>query len=363
MNHQIKKLSINIEGSYADSFVYSGLLFLADFDGNIKMFDFESLIRARLEKEKISQLRQNFERIFLKEYQNNRYIELSNILDNSCLQINIDFLNQFQKGAFNCNEWVTDINITSNMVYFSSANGLESRRLSFHKKELGKERNILFNEAKVFSFDKSEMNNRLVICCGEEGAVYNIIVDKNRLKYINDNKEKNWIDCQWSDENESQTVLSICSQDNFLFNQNMKNFSIEFFNKINNKKINNKKISKERKDKLKDYFNKRIAQCFKNDIENSKAYYKQENEEIVFKYRRLNNIKHQDFSCLKFEQNNDELFYKTDKQSEKISEDNEEISNWRIFPKAKTHFNQIHIVYNDYICISGLNINHNKQKP
>ncbi|MDO1509211.1 MULTISPECIES: hypothetical protein [unclassified Neisseria] len=355
--NQIDKWSIDIEGSYTDSFVYSGLLFLADFDGNIRMFDFENLIRTRLEKEKSAQYRQNFERIFLRKYQNNRDIESSNILDNSYLQIDIDFLNQFQESAFNCNEWVTDINITSNIVYFSSANGLESRRLLFQKKELNKKGNILFNEAKVFSFDKSETNNRLVLCCGEEGAVYNIIVEQNRLRYINDNKEKNWIDCQWSDNNESETVLSICSQDNLLYNQNMKNFSIGFFDKINKKKISDK-----RKDKLKDYFSNKIAQCFKNDIENSESYYEQEDKEIIFKSRRLNNIKHENFKYLNFIQRNDELFYQINEneKSMKISKDGEEISNWRIFPKAKTHFNQIHIIYNDHICINGLNINHNK---
>lgn len=62
----MKQWSINIPGDYLDSFIYMGILFLFDFDGNVKLYNFEKMLSERLKKEKNINKVHEFQAIFSK---------------------------------------------------------------------------------------------------------------------------------------------------------------------------------------------------------------------------------------------------------------------------------------------------------
>lgn len=356
----MKQWSINIEGNYLDSFLYMGLLFLCDFDGKINVYNFEKMLKNRLQSD--SEKKQEFEQIFSNKHQLNRYSEQHY----KELEIDFDFLQLFQTDYLEIGEWITDINVTSKNIYFSSSSGLQKRPFIANTKSMygkfhPKKENInLFSEAKVYSFTNSA--KRTVLCCGDEGAIY-YVEQENELKYIKDDKTDEWIDCQWYSLLEND-VLSINSELN-ITHQKLK--LEESLSKILNRISKNEKIVKERnyseswkKDRLNKFkqlrssahhkFNEILPSCFLDDLNDSEI--KKEKMEFL-KVRELED------KAVFLQINDNKIVCDIANEQHNVRIDGE-ITNWRIFPNARTHFNQLHIIYDDYMAINGFELAYQK---
>ena len=190
----MKQWSINIPGNYLDSFMYMGILFLFDFDGKINVFNFENMLNKRLDLENDQNKKQEFQSIFSRQCEKNRKSKQYN----KNLEIDSNFLEQFRTDEFDIGEWVTDVNITSKNVYFSSSKGVQKKRFfadehtpetygKFNKEKKGKV--DLFLDTKVYSIASSA--GRTVLCCGDEGAIYGL-EQNSKFTYI---KEKDSLFC------------------------------------------------------------------------------------------------------------------------------------------------------------------------
>ncbi|UTG67954.1 hypothetical protein KCG52_01125 [Neisseria subflava] len=357
----MKQWSINIPGNYLDSFIYMGILFLFDFDGKINVFNFENMLNKRLDLENDQNKKREFQSIFSRQYEKNRKSKQYN----KNLEIDSNFLEQFRTDEFDIGEWVTDVNITSKNVYFSSSKGVQKKRFfvdehtpetygKFNKEKNGKV--DLFLDTKVYSIASSA--GRTVLCCGDEGAIYGL-EQNSKFTYIKDNKSDNWIDCQWYSLS-NRDILSINSQ-KVITEQEMKLEKTiqETKNRIFKIKkiIREKKYSKQKEiektqkiNEIMNSFESNLHQCYSADLEkesklNNMKYFKQKNLKNIALFFQLNN----EILC-KLNCDNGNII------NHKIVSDGE-ITNWRIFPNARTHFNQLHIIYDDYMSINGFEIN------
>ncbi|WP_118796338.1 hypothetical protein [Haemophilus haemolyticus] len=336
----MNKISINIEGDYLDSFIYSGVLFLIDFESNLSIVNWENLLKSRIEKE-TSSIKNIYEKIFLKrKYADEKIFEENN------LNIVKSDLKDYLIGNIELNMLPTDINIFSNVIYLSSSNGFSymcfNGEKRFNKESYGCVKNI-FNDCKIFSFDLD--NDRGILCAGSEGAIYSIInsreiIEKNRIDILRYNKESSWIDCQWKNT-DINSILNIKSNSCHLI-QNYKS-SILKETIINRIKESNDKRRIKRIGKVRD----RIDRCLKLQFERGLD----ENiKDISFiKSRYVPNI-------ATFTENENCIQIETSEGVSITQKVIDELINWRVFPRAKTHSNQLHIINNDQIQIVGLDI-------
>ena len=122
-------------------------------------------------------------------------------------------------------------------------------------------------------------------------------------------------------------------------------------NKIKNNYAKQKEIEKTQKiNEIMNSFESNLHQCYSADLEkesklNNMKYFKQKNLKNIALFFQLNN----EILC-KLNCDNGNII------NHKIVSDGE-ITNWRIFPNARTHFNQLHIIYDDYMSINGFEIN------
>lgn len=358
----MRQWSINIEGNYLDSFLYMGLLFLCDFDGNINVYHFEKILKERFKRENKTK-KQEFSQIFLKKYQNSRYsIQHHQRIENhQKIEINFKFMQQFKTDCLEIGEWITDINVTSKNIYFSSVLGLQKRAFcvdskSKHYGTFRPNQKImdLFLDTKVYSFTNSA--KRTVLCCGDEGAIYFVEQNDNRLKYIKDDKTDEWIDCQWYSLLKND-VLSINSEFNITHQKlKLKESLSEILKRIgDNEKVVKERsyttsLKEERLNKLKQLrlsaLNEKLPECFKDDLNRSEI---QIDKMEVLKIRELRE------KAIFSQISDNQIICDINNEKRHIRIDGE-ITNWRIFPNARTHFNQLHVIYDDYMTINGFEL-------
>lgn len=339
----MKNISIKINGEFSDSFIYSGVLFLVGFDASLRMVHWDNLISDRLSKEQ-ENVRLAYENIFLNSKKDYRKFG-----DLEKKEIEIDKIDNFIISERILSEWPTDINIFSNKLYFSSDGGLKllefNGKKRFHSDAYNYEEQTLFDDCKVFSFDID--NNRALLCSGLEGGLYSFL-SENKLDILGDDKSNDWIDCSWHHDLQSNAVLDLKSKNESRV-QKFKDINVikERLNKISSG-INEKKNTYNRHLlKIKNLRN-RIEECARMDFSmNYKDFVSQETVSY-FKVR---------ISSLGiFKEIENKIHIENDKGKELVIYPDEDISNWRIFPKAKTHLNQLHLIDNENIKIIGFEL-------
>ncbi len=346
----MNKLSLTIDGDYLDSFIYSGVLFLVDFNSNLNIINWKNLLEKRLCKEK-KDVSNIYKPVFLtrtktdlvsKDY--DLHLSYKELQEHIFHQINLDFL-------------PTNVNILSNVIYFSSSKGISyipfCGKKRFTKEAYEKHINI-FNDCKVFDFDID--NGRGVFCAGSEGALFAKVPDIQELGELknltisNNNQRSYWIDCQWINEN-NESILNINS-DVARFTKNYK--SAEALKKSLKDRVENLKKKKPNKstylDELLKKGYKEINYCLINEFsqELGNDFNISKLDSGFYKYRVVPQV-------AKFQEINNSIIIEKYSEKEKI-EAVEDLVNWRVFPKAKTHSNQLHLVDNDFIRIFGLDI-------
>lgn len=344
----MNKLSLTVEGDYLDSFIYSGVLFLIDFNSNLNIINWKELLEKRLYKEE-QNISNIYKQVFLKRGKPDLvskdydlYLSYKELEEHIFHKLNLDFL-------------PTNVNILSNVIYFSSSKGISyipfcgDERFT---KEAYKSHVNIFDDCKVFDFDID--NGRGVFCAGSEGALFAKIPDiKEELKSLtisNKNQESYWINCQWINEN-NESILNINS-DIDQFTKSYK--SAEALKKSLKDRVEFLKKKKPHKSEYLDEClktgNKRIDDClikeFSQELGNDFNISKLDSE--FYKYRVVPQV-------AKFQEINNSIIIEKYSEKETIKAV-EDLVNWRVFPKARTHSNQLHLIDNNFIRIFGLDI-------
>lgn len=194
-------ISLNIEGEFIDSFIYSGSLFLVGIEGSLKTYRWNELVhRAVLSAEKIHQ-RSILSLLTDSRVQTDRiYDELGNHL-NFTFNIDAKSLSEHQSFSIDLTDLPTDLNIFSNRLFIASESGVESRKFDWkvvgHVKEF--ESPLLIWDEMSFKVSPNSMN-RVAIAAGKSGlltaAPHAHVTKKSDLNQIIDVPCS---DCDWQE--------------------------------------------------------------------------------------------------------------------------------------------------------------------
>ena len=339
----MRNLSIKILGEFSDSFIYSGVLFLVDFEGGITIINWEELIKHRLLSES-----EDVKRIYSNIFLGNPTCR--QILAPCKSELEIEDINKFIISKIDLSAWPTDINILSNKLFFSSECGLKYIGFNgykrFYNEAYSIKEHILFDDCKIFGFDMD--NRRTILCGGTEGGIYSFLSNK-RLQVLGDDKTSDWIDCNWY-ENDEDVCLSLSSKNEYIL-QSFKEVSLikERLNKLS-KKIGKKDSLRFKNNHLLKIkaLREKVDKCVENDfIEHYKKIDCRRSNEYIKTRRSTLGV---------FKEIGNKIVIEDDygNTSQLLADD--EIVNWRIFPKATTHLNQLHLIDNEFINIFGFEI-------
>lgn len=372
-------VKIKIEGNFLDSFLYSGILFTIDTNGNLYTHSFKHLINNFAEKLDSSKEKLELKKFILNPSQKSNTLETDNSLE---FTIDQDFLTKHNIGTrLDLGFWPTDIDIRNNMIYISSEKGVEiypfhwktdGPSLSFDKKK------TLWNDCKVFGVSTGSWG-RTMIAAGNQGALelFNRY-DSDLSDYLGEKKIEpkhisngTWIDCEL---NKYSTLLILRGIDD----QQTLNIERTISKKNLQNKLEDKSLDDEKKhDLLNNLFidleknpthinlnNSDIIQYWLNDHTNlihgidkdlNKYKYDLKLEEWVSLYK-VDTVKPQVYNPsstaylkegMLFE-SNDSLFYS---KNEIINEVEENFISWRTFPRSVNYINHVNIVTDDFLDI------------
>lgn len=358
----MKKISLRINGEFQHSFIYSGILFLIDFNKQLLACQWENLLN-----DSILKLENNSKDIYKyifnnKKGNNNHKLDFSKIskLDN----IKENILNKyiFKDEIININDYPTDINIKNNTLFYTSEKGLLKISFSWNRDECNKNNPritfpsskiiSLFSDCKIFNFSQSYLD-RVLLCAGKNGLL-DSKYDKNeeKIKINHEDSSEIWLDSQYFIREGAQYALLSDGSSIKEVVDDETNRYIKILNRIN--RINKKKKSfncsqvdvfiENAKLKLQKKFIESNHYILENNLALSNHDFN--NPYSYIKERKIGNL---NASLIQLD---DSLFYYNH-----IDNTLREIANdfvcWRVFPNATSHFNHCHVIYDDYIEIIG----------
>lgn len=336
---KISQFSLNIEGDYVDSYIYSGLLFLVDIKYMLTVYKWEELIKSCLNG--VNPLHAIKIRNLLRDSRN--------VIPPNCMlnpTISKKTLKSHELFSYEIGVWPSDISIYSNILYISSENGVSKLDLDYMSGVLNNEV-IIFNK---MSFAVSPNSfGRLAFAAGKEGVYTVIPLAKANLKsYVNQLLETVCMDIDW------QSTKLLAKTNIGVFEANYAKMPLkinfektrEFFESVAmNKKIPpTVRIDDSALESWiagdKQYALKSDGTISIKNLENSESEIKSD----VRIERRVLKARTAAFGTI----------IETETSligligQDKIDLAHDTVS-WRVFPRAKNYANQLHIVKNDFI--------------
>lgn len=190
-----KRIQIKIEGEYVESFLYSGTLFLVGTDSKLAMYDWEALLKNAMRLTCEAAL-STFN--FLLD---SRTGIAADVLVDAGISIDADQLAKSLKFEFHLEEWPTDINVYANKLYIAGENGVDEVPYNHLQKTLKvQEKFCIWNK---YSYKVSANDShRIAIASGKNGVI-SALPRKGYIKNedISTLLEVNSNDCQWVGSN------------------------------------------------------------------------------------------------------------------------------------------------------------------
>ena len=352
-------MSIDIEGDFVDSFIYSGTLFLVHANSQLSTYNWESMLLSRLYDDSSV----DFTLIdYLRDCRNH----YNNINDIS-YSIDIDkiTLDQHKVDNIALSSWPTDIYAYSNSMYISSENGVKEMPFDHISRKFKKGHDFqIWNE---YSYKVSPNNyHRIAIASGINGLI-GVFPRKGFIKEREDIEillEEDIYDCEWIDRRliskSSESVFISIFEELPKKEENEDNNS--FYNRLNSIK---RKYPKSKKFKAQN--NKSPLYAW---LAGNKIFSLYDNGDILVEeiqvgvddkytpiYKANINLTSDNLenllsarSCLfgSVIEIGDNLYSITEEGIEPIC--SRPVS-WRVFPRAKNYINHLHIVMNDKLRI------------
>ena len=179
--------TVEIQGDFIDSFVYSGALFLIDADGVLRTYPWKELIVAALSRKNDSMQGSVFSLLTEGGDFVTQAAAESGVFESKSIYIESTFLSDFEGATIDFNCWPTDINIYSNNLYIASENGASKQGFSWDMgriKEFQKP-TVLWDEM-AFRVSPNSMN-RTAIAAGQSGVIVTRSNDRKDTAQVLDN--------------------------------------------------------------------------------------------------------------------------------------------------------------------------------
>ncbi|MEH6577394.1 MAG: hypothetical protein V7731_10015 [Amphritea sp.] len=351
MSNHVKIL---IEGDYINSFVYSGVLFLINSDLILKAYSWDRIFDYSISEIKL------FHKNRLKDYSKGNVLTIPEELKKT-YSISIEKLSELELCSKELLVWPSDINIYKNRFYVASEYGVDALDFDWSNGAISKfsTANRIFDQ---MSF-KLATNSyyRLAIAAGKSGVI-SVIPDKKYVKRSNVNQiiDEACADCQW------QNNSLIANTDN---GQYMASFlgipkKIDFYG-IDSEYWAKVKEIKKSPPKINTsstiHGNKIVSSWFAGNkifkvTENKKLYLHelnkpQEYEEVELgaELSTLQYFRAQSSPFGTIMEIGDNLKFFTGSEYKTIDD---EVVNWRLFPKSTNYLNHLHVIKDDFLSVS-----------
>jgi hypothetical protein len=192
----IESVSIEIEGDYLSSFIYSGVLLLVDSDFNLSAYSWDDIVELALNGTDA------FEKQELRKYFNNS--SYSKIPDRGMgKRFNVDkkSLSYCYSITKNIGVWPSDISVYRNRIYVSSEKGVDIIDFSWTYGRIDKfAKQIKIWDETSFSISTNSFY-RLAVASGARG-VWSFIPQKKTVsdKDVHQLVNSTCVDCDWQSE-------------------------------------------------------------------------------------------------------------------------------------------------------------------
>lgn len=355
-------VSLELEGDFLSSFIYSGVLLLVDSDFVLSAYSWQEVLSAAVRGGKSA------EQISLPTYLNNSTNgTMPTHCRNKVFGINKRALGDLDKRQVSIHVWPSDINVYKNRVYVSSDNGVNIIDFKWDngKIESFSEPKNIWTEA-AFSISPNNFY-RLAIAAGKNGVLS--YVPKNI--YIRDDEifqivESVCVDCDWQNERlVANTVdgVDLIDYQAIPNKTDFKGAESEYWSIVNTIKRTPPEIKK-----LPTVDGEKIISGW---LAGNKLFYLTDTFEIGFTNHEFNaDIANQHTPRKRKIDNNsgnvlssrtasfgtvvefsDRILVLGRDTSNEIIDD---FSAWRVFPRSKNYTNHLHLIKDDRLTISVL---------
>jgi len=187
-------ISISIEGDFVDSFIYSGTLFLVHADSKITTHNWEALLASAVYSNRKDHRASSIYE-FLKDCRKSTQLTDR---DSFSIHIDKDKLEDERVSTLPLDGWPTDINIYANKFYIASENGVEELPFNWESKRL--ESTGRFYVWRKYAYKVSANDeHRLAIAAGPNGVITALprkgyIVEREDIATL---LEIDSNDCEW----------------------------------------------------------------------------------------------------------------------------------------------------------------------
>lgn len=362
---------IQIEGDYVDSFVYSGVLFLLDTQMKLTTYNWSDVLNLAV---KNHEYKDNIINIFER-----KKINKINKKPQEILLVTKGELATLNSYSTDFDFWLTDMDIFRNTIFVSGNEGVISQGAEWRRGnnkpefEFKKTRNSVFSEPVldmsigVYSDVVPNVDfARLLVSCGDNGA-YQIYTkgEKGNVHNPNDTyslSSEHWIGCDLNTNVGLAVLKNFSHRQIFLFNEKVKsgkpseNNEPTYYNEEEINKILADDIPTSTEfnaDNLYGFYmqNGEIKAITRtkekvnvSNVDNNEKFDNIDNADIIDIIKTRFGFITETIDCLLIEYGNH--------KSEKF----ENFTNFRTFPKATTHNNQLHIVFDDYVSVFGFDM-------
>lgn len=356
-----ERIQIKIEGEYVESFLYSGTLFLVGADSKLALYDWEALLKNTMRLTSEADL-STFN--FLLDSRKRIAVD---VLADTEISIGVDQLAKSFKFEFHLEEWPTDINVYANRLYIAGENGVDEVPYDHLQKTLKvQEKFRIWNK---YSYKVSANDShRIAIASGKNGVIsalprngYIKNEDISTLLEVNSN------DCQWVGSNLVANSLegSYLSTFPHLPERPSGPVPQEYWKILSSVK-REAPVSKQL-----DYSG--LGRLLYSWLGGTKVFSLLDSGVIVTKDSEENdgNDASSSLEVLSIEQEISGLDYilsaragtfgtvvETDAQLLSVTQSGVEVIaerpvSWRVFPRAKSYANHLHVTFNDHLSINA----------
>lgn len=360
-------ISVDVEGDYVSSFIYSGILFLVDFDFFLRAYSWVDVAKSA------SSGYDGVDGVVLNQFlENSVRNDIPKKNRSQVLTVSQRSLNRINSQKINLGVWPSDINIYKNRFYVSSETGVVAYDFNW---DGGRVRSfsdplVIWNEAS-FGISTNTLN-RLAIASGDDGVLSFIPT----RKYVSDNDVNQLIDavcvdCDWQGD---RLIANTIDGVDVLDFQSIPDY--ELFKGKENEYwgvVNRIKTRPPEKSKIKSIGSRNVISSW---IAGEKEFFLLDDSHITFRNidelvsgeanlsSELNSVKLPEGQILATRtasfgtvvQSADSLFFFNDRKMHNLSDN---LVAWRVFPRARNYANHLHIVRDQCVSIMMVEVDDN----
>lgn len=364
-------ISLNIEGDYIDSFIYSGVLYLFDFDFNIKSYKWKEICDRLYYREnyKGDLMHEKFN--YIKENNNN----ISSASEPITIGISKEEMAALEKDTYSIGFYPSDLYIYSSKLYFSHENGVFYIETDYKSAGFADKKPTKIFDTRCFSIFPNS-NGRIALASGHDGVfTYN---GSNQGKKINHISSEDCIDIDWLNDylsiNNTNRKTSLKkynkipknitsfkeTPDVFLKSLNKDDYDNIFEDQFDLEKVGDKEFKKIKSLLLtNEPSTQRLEREYCYSWTSGDYNFLIGDDDSIDVYCDNQKIKSKNIGLSKFDKirtsgcgtifEKDNNLMLLDENS--FTEVDNDVARWRIFPRAKSHLNHLHTIKEDVINI------------